>query len=548
MTLKSTLIAFVALLSFSSCAVNTSAPSKANPFNWQAANLYFVLPDRFLNGDPTNDKSFGRMDSTAPYRGFEGGDLRGMIQKLEEGYFSDLGMNAIWLTPLVEQIHGSVDEGTGLTYAYHGYWAKDWTALDPNFGSKADLKEFVEKAHRRGIRIVLDAVINHTGPVTPTDKVFPSTWVRTNPTCTHENYHSTTSCTLVENLPDLRTESELPVELPANLVDKWKKENRYEKEVAELDAFFKKTGYPRAPKYYVMKWLSDYIKEFGIDGYRVDTVKHTEEDVWKEFEKVAQSAFLEYKAANPRNVLDDQDFFLVGEVYGYGVSQDMDYNYSDRKVNYFENGFDALINFDFKSDANREYEPLFSYYDQKINGPLKGKTVMNYLTSHDDGSPFDKERKRGYEAANKLLLSPGIAQIYYGDESGRSLLLEGAVGDATLRGNMNWQDIKSNANTQKLLAHYQKLGKFRSAHPAIGAGKHQMLSESPYYFSRVLGNDKVIVGLSLSPGKKELNVSGVFAEGARVFDAYSGVSAKVKNGLVSFDSTEQIVLLELKNK
>lgn len=122
------------------------------------------------------------------------------------------------------------------------------------------------------------------------------------------------------------------------------------------------------------------------------------------------------------------------------------------------------------------------------------------------------------------------------------------MGDATLRGNMNWQDIKSNANTQKLLAHYQKLGKFRSAHPAIGAGKHQMLSESPYYFSRVLGNDKVIVGLSLSPGKKELNVSGVFAEGARVFDAYSGVSAKVKNGLVSFDSTEQIVLLELKNK
>ncbi|MHA6697505.1 alpha-amylase family glycosyl hydrolase [Chryseobacterium sp. A321] len=546
MTLKKILISFVALLSFSSCSVNSSVSSKGDSFNWQAANLYFVLPDRFSNGDLTNDKSFGRTESTAAYRGFEGGDLRGMIQKLDQGYFTNLGINAIWLTPLVEQIHGAVDEGTGLTYPYHGYWAKDWTSLDPNFGSKADLKEFVEKAHKRGIRIVLDAVINHTGPVTSTDPVFPTSWVRTEPICTYENYHSTVSCTLVENLPDLLTESTLPVELPSSLVEKWKKENRYEKEVAELDAFFEKTGYPRAPKYYVMKWLSDYIKEFGIDGYRVDTVKHTEEGVWKDFEKVAKSAFLEYKAANPTKVLDQKDFFLVGEVYGYGISQEKQYDFSDRKVNYFDNGFDALINFDFKSDANKEYEDLFEYYDQKLSGPLKGKTVMNYVTSHDDSTPFDKERNRGFESATKLLLTPGIAQIYYGDESGRSLILEGAVGDATLRGPMNWEEIQSSPSTQELLAHYQKLGKFRAQHPAIGAGKHQMLSKSPYYFSRVLDKDKVIVGLSLSPGRKQVDVKGVFAEGAALTDAYSGASAKVKNGQVSFNSPEEIVLLELK--
>ncbi|MHA6727338.1 alpha-amylase family glycosyl hydrolase [Chryseobacterium sp. A301] len=546
MTLKKILISFVALLSFSSCSVNSSVSSKGDSFNWQAANLYFVLPDRFSNGDLTNDKSFGRTESTAAYRGFEGGDLRGMIQKLDQGYFTNLGINAIWLTPLVEQIHGAVDEGTGLTYPYHGYWAKDWTSLDPNFGSKADLKEFVEKAHKRGIRIVLDAVINHTGPVTSTDPVFPTSWVRTEPICTYENYHSTVSCTLVENLPDLLTESTLPVELPASLVEKWKKENRYEKEVAELDAFFEKTGYPRAPKYYVMKWLSDYIKEYGIDGYRVDTVKHTEEGVWKDFEKVAKSAFLEYKAANPTKVLDQKDFFLVGEVYGYGISQEKQYDFSDRKVNYFDNGFDALINFDFKSDANKEYEDLFHYYDQMLSGPLKGKTVMNYVTSHDDSTPFDKERNRGFESATKLLLTPGIAQIYYGDESGRSLILEGAVGDATLRGTMNWEEIQSSPSTQELLAHYQKLGKFRAQHPAIGAGKHQMLSKSPYYFSRVLDKDKVIVGLSLSPGRKQVDVKGVFAEGAALTDAYSGASAKVKNGQVSFNSPEEIVLLELK--
>jgi alpha-amylase len=69
-------------------------------------------------------------------RGFEGGDLRGITDKINEGYFSDLGINAIWFTPIVEQVHGFVDEGTGKTYGYHGYWAKDWTAIDPNFGTR----------------------------------------------------------------------------------------------------------------------------------------------------------------------------------------------------------------------------------------------------------------------------------------------------------------------------------------------------------------------------------------------------------------------------
>ena len=65
-------------------------------------------------------------------RGFEGGDIKGITQKIKEGYFTDLGINAIWMTPIVEQIHGGTDEGTGVTYGFHGYWAKDWTKIDPN--------------------------------------------------------------------------------------------------------------------------------------------------------------------------------------------------------------------------------------------------------------------------------------------------------------------------------------------------------------------------------------------------------------------------------
>ena len=99
----------------------------------------------------------------ATLRGFMGGDIEGITEKIEEGYFSKLGVNAIWFTPVVEQIHGDTDEGTGNTYAYHGYWAKDWTALDPNFGTKKDLENLVKTAHKNDIRILMDVVLTIRG-------------------------------------------------------------------------------------------------------------------------------------------------------------------------------------------------------------------------------------------------------------------------------------------------------------------------------------------------------------------------------------------------
>ena len=523
---------------------NSLHNSKKQTFNWEGANMYFLLTDRFQNGDNKNDINFGRTEKAATLRGFEGGDLRGIIQKIDDNYFSDLGINAIWMTPLVEQIHGATNEGTGNTYAFHGYWAKDWTNLDPNFGTKADLKELVEKAHKKGIRIVLDAVINHTGPVTPIDPVYPNSWVRTSPQCKYNNYENTTACTLVANLPDILTESDEPAELPQILVEKWKNEGKYETEMKSLNEFFARTGYPKAPKYYIMKWLADYVKEFGIDGYRIDTVKHTNEDVWKDFQKVCQESFDIYKRNHPSKVLDQNLFFTVGEIYGYGISQKQIYDFGDKKVNYYQNGFKSLINFDFKGDANKSYEELFSNYSKLLQSDLNGKTVMNYLTSHDDGSPFDKDRKRTFEAGTKLLLSPGISQVYYGDESARSLTIQGAEGDANLRSNMNWSDVSSNLETQKLLVHYQKLGKFRANHPAVGAGVHQMISSSPYWFTRTLNNDKVVIGLDLKPGLKEVSVQGIFENGTELRDGYSGKKVTVENGKVSIDTGLSIVLLE----
>ena len=528
---------------------DTTASTIEIPFLWENANLYFLLTDRFNNADQTNDLNFNRTLETAPMRGFQGGDIKGITEKIKDGYFNDLGINAIWFTPVVEQIHGGTDEGTGFTYAFHGYWTKDWTALDPNFGTMEDLAELVSVAHQHGIRIVMDAVINHTGPVTEQDKVWPNDWVRTSPKCEFNSYETAVPCALVENLPDILTESNENVELPKELIEKWKKEGRYELEMAELDAFFERTGYPRAPRFHIIKWLSDFVRDVGIDGFRADTVRHIEEEVWAEFKKECETAFDNWKQQNTDQVLDDNKFYMVGEVYDYDIiSSGKSFDFGDVKVNYYDHGFDSMINFEFKKSANENYESLFSTYSDVLNNEASGFQVLNYLTSHDDGSPFDKERKKPYETATKLLLSAGSVQIYYGDESARGLIIEGTQGDATLRSFMNWEAIKSDPETQSILNHWQKLGTFRRDHPSIGAGTHLMISESPYVFERTYTTetfkDAVVIGLELKKGAKTISVAKIFEEGATLKDAYSNTTTIVKNGSVDLDTPFTIVLLE----
>lgn len=532
--------------------VDVSIVNAKTPFVWEGANLYFLLTDRFNNGDTSNDINFDRTKTTGKLRGFEGGDIKGITQKINEDYFTDLGINAIWMTPIVEQIHGGTNEGTGVTYGFHGYWTKDWTNIDPNFGTKEDLHELVTAAHKKGIRILLDAVINHTGPVTDKDSVWPDSWVRTSPQCKYDSYENTITCTLVKNLPDIKTESNEYVDLPPQLVEKWKSEGRYEQEVAELDNFFERTKYPRAPRFYIMKWLTDYVTEFGVDGYRVDTVKHTEEFVWQEFKIECDYAFTEFKKNNPEKVLDDNNFYLVGEVYNYGISSGQQFDFGDREVNYFSPpSFQSLINFEFKWNSKElGYEDLFKRYSEALRGDLKDFGTLNYLSSHDDGSPFDAKRSKPFETANKLLLSPGTAQVYYGDESARSLIVEGANGDATLRSFMNWEAISNSRKTKAILNHWQKLGKFRERHPAVGAGIHQMITQEPYVFYRSMTEgdfkDVVVIGLDLDSGAKELNVSRIYEDGTRLYDAYSNQDIEVKNGKAVLNSKYDIVLLEEK--
>lgn len=516
---------------------------------WNSATIYFLLTDRFQNGNPANDTALGRRKDGAVLRSYEGGDLLGVRQRIEAGYFDSLGVTAIWLTPFVEQVRGSVDEGTGKTYSYHGYWTRDWTAVDPALGTKDDLRAMVNAAHRRGIRVLMDAVINHTGPVTPQDPRWPADWVRDTPNCTYKSYATTVSCNLVATLPDILTERNEPVGLPPALIEKWRGEGRLEQERAGLDAFFARTGYPRAPRYYVMKWLTDWVREFGFDGYRLDTAKHFEEVVSAELKREAQLAFGDWKQAHPAQVLDSLPFYMVGEVYGYGVGSERAYNFGDRAVDFFAHGYDGLINFGFKAEAAGSLDSVYSKYSMALGsrGALRGVSILNYISSHDDGAPLDRRRADPMGAGTRLLLAPGGAQIYYGDELARTLEVPGTEGDANLRSSMNWSELARGDRTGEILAHWRKLGQFRRAHPAVGAGTHLQLQAAPYVFTRSLPQngrvDHVVVAMDQGTGTKTIRVLGVYPDGTELVDAYSGSSGTVRDGVITLTTRFELVLL-----
>ncbi len=335
--------------------------------------------------------------------------------------------------------------------------------------------------------------------------------------------------------------------LPPALLEKWTRERRREQEVASLTQFFRRTGYPRAPRYYLIKWLTDWVREFGFDGYRVDTAKHFGESVSAELRHEAEIALADWRRAHPAKALDSLPFYMVGEVYGYAPEQGRAYDFGDRKVDYFAHGYDALINFGFKHDARGSLDSVYTRYASLLHtGPLRGASILSYLSSHDDGDPFDRERKDPVGAGTRLLLAPGGVQIYYGDELARPLLIPGATGDANLRSFMNWEDRKTPVTTA-ILAHWRRLGRFRQAHPAVGAGVHQTLQASPFIFTRTLNTpnqrDRVLMALDQPVGRKRIPLFGTYPDGTVLTDSYSGQAGTVAKDAILLDTPYDLVLL-----
>lgn len=544
------------LLIFACCfftIFTLQAQNRNVPFTWENATVYFVLTDRFENGDTSNDFAYGRQQNGVPLRSFLGGDLKGLTNQINSGYFDDLGVSAIWITPPYENIHGTEPIDNGVMYAFHGYWAKDWTTIDANLGNENDFRDFVDAAHDHGIRVIMDVVINHVGPDTAIDQAqsWPSDWVRRSPTCNFNGPGGTIPCELVDNLPDIRTESNTPVNLPQWLLDKWQAEGRLSAELNELDAFFNRTGYPRAPRFYIIKWLTDYVREFGVDAFRVDTVKHVEETVWGELKQEAVVALQDWKTANPAKKVDDSAFWMCGEVFNYdGPAMQRRYTGTGYNVDYYNNGFDNLIDFGFRFNANNGLETIFSTYNNLLQNQLGGASVMNFTANHDTDVVFDRNRTRTFEAGTKLLLAPSTAQIYYGDETARTLTPNnGATGDATLRSFMNFQDLNNpNSLASLTLLHYQKIGRFRREHVSVGGGVHTFLQGTPYAFKREYNknglSDKTLVFTGQDGDfTGNLNVFGMWPNGTVLKDYFSGATATVSGNTVNFNSPFGLVLI-----
>lgn len=591
-----------------------NASSSSDNFTWDNATVYFVITDRFENGNTENDHSYGRSATTgenvevdaANYANrvgtFHGGDLAGLTKKINEGYFDDLGVNAIWITAPYEQIHGAIcaqysDSDGFKHYSYHGYYPLDWSNMDANMGTEEEMKEFVDTAHEHGIRVVLDVVMNHVGyadPVTATEYGFGGTgsdwkniyyntsekeyrWYHDYSTETTDGKYTLNSsadwssgwwgpnwvraidkrfsgysgsendsvgdllvCT--GGLPDIKTENSSDNGLPPILKTKWEKEGRYDQEMAELDAFFTENNLQRRNVNYIVKWLTDFVKDYGVDGFRCDTAKHIEVEHWKTLKDCADKALKEWRKNNPDNVAAswDEDFWMTGEVFAYTGGSDNQY---------FNSGaFDSLINFSLhgkNSDNSNKYgadmESIYSSYASTINSNAN-YNMLTYISSHDVGLG-----SRDPKVAASLLLCPGGVQIYYGDETGRTTGDLGANVEQGWRSHMNWSGA---TQSNQLYVNYQKIGQFRNNHVSVGAGQHKQLTGSAYTFSRTyhLGQedeDKVVVSLPFAAGTYSVNVSGVFEDGEAVTDAYSGESYTVSGGTVSVTcDSNGIILLE----
>ena len=566
-----------------SCGAVKSKSSAS--FTWENANVYFLLTDRFYNANPGNDHSYGRgLDESgnviagiAESEGsFHGGDFAGVTQKIRDGYFTELGVSAIWITPPYEQVHGFTSAPGFAFYSYHGYWALDFTGPDANYGTEEEFKEMVDAAHEKGIRIVMDVVLNHAGYATMKDAAeygfgeyktgwedyyygeasalspeaeesylvtasdswsgwWGSDWIRSDDALSGYDRGGTSDTLMsLSGLPDFKTESTEEVGLPPLLLEKWASEGRLEQEQNELDAFFEENKLPKTVLNYEIKWLTDWVAEYGIDGFRCDTAKHIDQKCWAELKKYASLALEEWRKANPGKTDFETPFWTVGEAWDHGVVKDT----------YFETGmFDAMINFSFRKNLLKGYSILPKLYTFMSDTMRKEDiSVLSYISSHDTALYTRSNLIKGGTA---LLLAPGAVQIYYGDETARPTAWpETPYADQKLRSDMNWENAD-----EAVFTHFCLLGQFRNRHPAVGAGAQTEISQSPYIFARTYetGSDKDLVIVVIGDANTDVSVpvTGYFEDDEKVRNAYDGTETVVKNGSVTFTTGENgVILLE----
>ncbi len=445
--------------------------------SWDEAILYAVLLDRFADGDRANDQDVQPEDKGT----FHGGDLVGLAAHLDE--LADLGVTALWITPVVQNIPGFVTGAGFPDWAYHGYWADDFTRLDPRFGTEAELRALVEAAHARGMAVLLDVVYNHVGYGSHylTD---PATrgWLRSEEagTCGTDDL---TLC--VAGLPDLKTE------LP---------------QVAD----------------YLMDAHLGLARRVGVDGFRLDTVKHVSHDFWRRHRERTRSEL-------------GPGFFLLGEVWG-GNTQVLDPWFAGDEL-------DAGFDFGFSGSAlaflqGRGRTVAFEHYLEGRQAVRPGHLLAHYLSSHDVPTALyllGDDRELFRLAALLELTVRGIPVIDYGEEVGR---LGGEWPEN--RSDMPWGDrpVEPGAGRPRdeaLRRDYQRLIALRRAHPALWRGDHAALSTDGDLLVFVRrdpeGPDAVVVAVNRGavPATASFEAPGPWTTAT---DAWAGGTVPVADGRI----------------
>ena len=477
----------------------TERNKKDGDFDWDEAVIYFAVTDRFFDGDTSNNDAYGVGDYDTSDKGgssYHGGDFTGLTQKLD--YLKDLGVNTIWITPIVENITDDQhDAKTDMeTYGYHGYWASDFTKLNKHLGTKEEFAALLDAAHSRGMKLMVDVVLNHAGYDT-------------------ENYFNSILKDKDGNAIKMLRDSSNTVSGDDKLAP-----------LSDLPDFVTEDSEVRNQ---LIEWQTDWMDEFDIDYYRVDTVKHVDSTTWSAFKNSLTKV-------NP-------DFKMIGEYSGAG--------YANTAGELGTGSMDALLDFDFNDFAKDFVGGKISTVENSLlkrNGVLNNTATMgNFLNSHDEDTLQYKlvkeskfSEKEAYNlmkvAATLQITAKGQPVIYYGDELGQAGANDWPY--QTNRRDFDWKELEAQkADNNSIYKHYKTMLSIRNAYTDVftrGSRNVVASSDEEGYdvVSRSYGGTTLYVGMNIKDAAKEVKVPVNANAGDTVKNLYDG-----KTYTVSSDKT-----------
>ena len=467
----------------------TERKKSAGDFDWDEAVIYFAVTDRFFDGDAENNNAYGVGDYNIGEKGgssYHGGDFAGLNQKLD--YLKDLGVNTIWITPIVENItEDQHDNKTDTaTYGYHGYWASDFTKLNKHLGTEQQFKALLDAAHSKGMKIMVDVVLNHAG-------------------YGREDYFNSI-------LTDADGNSISMIRDSSNTISG---DDKYDS-LSDLPDFVTEN---KAVTDQLVTWQTEWMSKYSIDYYRVDTVKHVETTTWEAFKNSLTKV-------NP-------DFKMIGEYSGAG--------YANNAGELGTGSMDALLDFDFNDFAQKFVTGDISGVEsslQKRNGAINNTATMgSFLSSHDEDSLQYKlvnESKLSEEEAYNLMKVAATLQItakgqpvlYYGEEIG-----QGGANNWPLQTNrrdFDWTELeKQKADSNSIYNHYKTMLAIRNTYTDVFARGNRSTvaasdAEGYEVISRSYGNSTLYVGMNVKEAEKEVVIPVAESAGTVLKNLYDG--------------------------